>query len=181
MSARTLLGSVQWTFPNVLPAGSESYCQLAARWRPASESSCALRGGRPVTARSPHRPPRSSSMRSAAKLPAIWRARRRRRFTSRAWGPLCGDGASRRRLGILCVFRLNANLAFSVGANVSSNSQSSAWIALIQCAVAIPSFWLALSELSAPRTAMEDAAFADGHEHNRCRFRPLSLYGQRLY
>jgi hypothetical protein len=54
--------------------------QLAAAWRPASESPwLAHRGGRAVTARSLYAPPRSSSAKSAGKLLTIWRARRRRR------------------------------------------------------------------------------------------------------
>ena len=48
------------------------------------------------------------------------------------------------RLFVFCVFRLNANPAFSVRANVSGNIQS-ARVSVIHRAVAIPSFWLAVS------------------------------------
>ena len=77
------------------------------------------------------------------------------------------------RLFVLCVFRLNANPAFSVRANVSGNI-------LIHRAVGVPPFWRALSKPAAPRTTMGDA-FAKRNEHNGGRSRPLGLRSQRLY
>ena len=81
-------------------------------------------------------------------------------------------------LTVLPVFRLNANPAFSVGKRRLQHSIRR--VAVIHRAVAVPSFWSALSKPAAPRTTMRNA-FPKGNGHNRGRSRPLGLRSQPLY
>jgi len=81
-----------------------------------------------------------------------------------------------RRSRVSC---LNADPAFSLRANVSDNIQS-ARVGVIHRVVAVPTSWIALGKLAAPRATMGDA-FAEGDEHKCCRFRPFGLHSQRLY
>ena len=97
----------------------------------------------------------------------------RKGFATQSGNALRCRPRSAARLFVLCVFRLNANPAFSVRANVSGNIQS-ARVSVIHRAVAVPPFWRALSKPAAPRTTMGDA-FAKRNEHNGGRSRPLGL------
>ena len=68
----------------------------------------------------------------------------RKGFATQSGNALRCRPRSAARLFVLCVFRLNANPAFSVRANVSGNIQS-ARVSVIHRAVAVPPFWRALS------------------------------------
>ena len=81
----------------------------------------------------------------------------RKGFATQSGNALRCRPRSAARLFVLCVFRLNANPAFSVRANVSGNIQS-ARVSVIHRAVAVPPFW-PMSAFSAPaRWALSSSA-----------------------